>query len=163
MREFASTNYRLAQAPLWQKRLYTAVLGCLLIGVITNLVFGLTKTGLSVRDIGDYYRGNPDRLMFEKTFQELLETTHAHAFMMPIVLLVLGHLFFLTGWPAWSKRLTVSLALAAMALELVSPWAVRYHHPAWAHVKLVAGYGFGASLLCLIGVPLHEMWWKRGS
>lgn len=161
MREFASTNYRLAQAPLWQKRLYTAVLLCLLLGGGTNLVFGLTKTGMSARDVADYYRGNPERLMFEKTFQELLETTHAHAFMMPVVLLVLGHLVFLTGWPALAKRVIASVAIVTMALELVTPWAVRYHHPAWAYVKLVAGVGFGASLLCLIGVPLYEMWIAR--
>jgi hypothetical protein len=163
MREFASTKFRLAHAPLWQKRLYTAFLGFMLIGVVTNLVFGLTKTGLTSGAIVDYYRGNPDHLQFEKTFQELLEVTHAHAFMMPVILLILGHLFFLTDWPAQAKRLVAGVAITTLVLDLLTPWAVRYVHPAWAHVKLVSGYGLGASLLCLIGVPFYEMWFKRAA
>lgn len=158
MREFASTRFRLKHAPRWQKVLYSSFLLFMLIGAGTDLVFGLTKTGLTAHGIVDYYRGNPDRLMFEKTFQELLEVTHMHAFMMPVVLLVLGHLFFLTDWPAQRKRWVAGIALLTMGLEIVTPWAVRYWHPAWAHMKLLAGYGFGAALLCLIAVPLAEMW-----
>jgi hypothetical protein len=135
----------------------------MLIGAGTNLLFGITKTGLTSRDVAEYYRGNPDRLMFEKTFQELLEVTHMHAFMMPVILLVLGHLFFLTDWPAPRKRLIAAVAILTMFLEILTPWAVRYVHPAWAHVKLAAGYGFGASLLCLISVPLYEMWFHGQS
>jgi hypothetical protein len=163
MREFSSTNFRIRQAPFWQKVLYSSILGLLLLGVGTNLLLGLTRTGLTSGAIADYYRGNPERLMFEKTFQELLEVTHVHAFMMPIVLLVLGHLFFLTDWSARAKRLTMVVAVVAMTLELLAPWAVRYLDPAWAHVKLVAGYAFGTSLLCLIGAPLYDMWFRNHS
>ncbi|HEX9779956.1 MAG TPA: hypothetical protein VGB20_01930 [bacterium] len=158
MREFASTRYRLGTAPLWQKRLYTAFLGFMLIGVGANLAYGLTRTGLTPHHVMDYYLGNPDRLMFEKTFQELLDVTHAHAFMMPVVLLVLGHLFFLGAWPSGVKRVVVGVAAATMALDIMTPWAVRFWHPGWAYVKLVAGYGLGASLLCLTLFPLYEMW-----
>lgn len=158
MREFASTKYTLRHAPRWQKRLYTAFLGFMLVGVGSNLAFGLTKTGLTVPAIIAYYRGDPARMMFEKTFQELLEVTHLHAFMMPMVLLVLGHLFFLTAWPAVAKRLIAGVAMLTMALEIGTPWAVRYASPAWAHAKWVGGYGFGAALLCMIAAPLYEMW-----
>jgi len=158
VREFASTKYRLNDAPIWQKWLYTIFLGFMLIGLLTNFLFGMTKTGLTSGAIVAYYRGDPDRLMFGKTFQELLEVAHAHAFMMPLVLLVLGHLFFLTEWSAQGKRFVLTVALVTIFLDITTPWAVRYLHPAWAHVKLVAGYGLGASFLCLIGVSLWAMW-----
>ena len=158
MREFASTKYRLKSAPLWQKRLYTACLGFMLLGLVTSAAFGWTKTGLSAQAIADYYRGNPKQMKFEKTAQELLEVTHFHAFTMPIVLLVLGHLFFLSDWPAGLKRLVIVVAAVAALLSVLTPWAIRYLHPAWAYVKWAAGYALGASMLCLIMVPIQEMW-----
>ena len=161
MREFASTRYRLSHAPRWQKILYTATLGLLALGLLSNLLLGLTRTGLTAGAVADYYLGNPERMMFPKTFQELLDVTHAHAFMMPIVLLVLGHLFYLTAWPAAWKRVTVIVATACLLLELLTPWAVRYAAPAWAYAKLAAGYGLGASWLCLVAAPLYEMWGFR--
>jgi hypothetical protein len=158
MRQFASTHYRLSEAPRWQKVLYSAFLAFMLIGLGTNLAFGMTKTGLTSRAIADYYLGNPNRLMFEKTFQELLEVTHVHAFMMPMVLLVLGHLFLLTAWPARRKRAVIVVAAVSTLLDLAAPWAIRYGHGAFAHVKLAAGYCLGGSWLCMIGAPLYEMW-----
>ena len=158
MREFASTKYRLRNAPLWQKILYSSVLTFVGIGAATSLAMGLTRTGMTPAAVADYYRGNPDRMLFEKTFQELLETTHAHAFMMPIILLVLGHLFFLTDWPATPKRWVIVTAMASTFLMLVTPWAVRYGHPAWAVVNVLAGYAMGGSWAFLVLVPVYEMW-----
>ncbi len=159
MREFASTKFRLKHAPVWQKRLYSACLGLVLLGAGTNLLFGLTKTGMTPQQVADYYRGNPERMQFEKTPQEMLEVTHAHAFVMPMVLLILGHLFFLTDWSATGKRIVISAAVVAVFLDLLTPWAVRFWHPAWAYLKVAAGYTLGVAMLCLVGVPLMEMWW----
>jgi len=158
MREFSSTKYRLKSAPIWQKRLYTACLAFLLVGLITSAVFGVSRTGLSVQGVVDYYRGNPDQMKFEKSAQELLEVTHFHAFAIPVVLLILGHLFFLSDCPAPAKRLVVAVAAGAAMAGLVTPWAVRFLHPAWAYLKWAAGYALGAALLILIIVPVYEMW-----
>ncbi|MBI3323793.1 MAG: hypothetical protein HYZ92_00750 [Candidatus Omnitrophica bacterium] len=161
MREFASTKYRLKSAPLWQKRLYSACLAFFLVGLLTSAAFGLTKTGLSVQSIADYYRGNPERMKFEKTPQELLEVTHFHAFTMPVVLLILGHLFFLSDWPAGLKRIVVAVAAVSAFFMIATPWAIRYLDPGWAYAKWVAGYALGAAMLCLIMVPIYEMWFHH--
>ena len=55
-----------------------------------------------------------------------------------------------------SMRLAWGLGVS---LDLLTPWAVRFWHPAWAYVKVAAGYTLGVSLLCLIGGPLMDMWW----
>jgi hypothetical protein len=161
MREFSSTRFRLAQAPYWQKILYSSVLGFMLIGVGTNVALGLSRTGLTFRDVVDHYRGNPERMMFGTTVQELLDVTHMHAFMVPLVLLVLGHLFFLCEWPARWKRFVMTVAGLAVLLELLMPWAIVLWDPRWAIGKLVATYGLLGSFGCMIGVPVYEMWSKR--
>lgn len=42
-----------------------------------------------------YYRGGErgELIVFPKTFGQLLEVTHAHAFVMAVVFLILAHLF----------------------------------------------------------------------
>jgi len=104
MREFASASARAATLPRAAKALYTAFCAFVGLGIAScaGLYDGIvafatraTPGELYARLIAHYQTGIATRA--------LLEVTHAHLFVVPILLLVLGHLFLLTGLPAQTK------------------------------------------------------------
>jgi hypothetical protein len=96
------------------------------------------------------------------TYQRLLTVTHAHLFTVPILLLVSGHLFLLTGFRPPFKLGFVTFAACGVALHLAAPWAVYlWGAPAaWAYPITLASFlaAFGA----LLGLALWDMWRPRG-
>jgi len=161
VREFAYLQqYKLWMAPAPQKIVITLFLLCVTVGLSLNIWIGAEKHGWTSGGVTDYYRGNEERMMFGKTTMELAETTHAHLFTMPILWLILGHLFVLTGWPTPLKGGVVIGAFVGMAAELATPWLVR-GGGGWVWLKFSAGYLMGAGWLCMTLVPIYEMWWVR--
>src|SRR2546430_9965279 len=66
------------------------------------------------------------RLLLEKTNRKLLEVTHFHLFTMPVVLLIIGHLFLATSLGDRAKLLLVMGASFSAAAHLSPPWIVLY-------------------------------------
>jgi hypothetical protein len=112
MREFAKPGFRLTQLPRDVKWVYT---GCLIfvgLGFGTNGLFQFTRIGLTLNRIAMYYRGGEleQTMTFPKTFAQLLELTHFHAFIMGVIFLVLAHLVIATAISPWLKTSLIMFA-----------------------------------------------------
>lgn len=120
------------------------------------------RTGLTAHGALLHYRGDEMTLQYPKSFNEMVEITHAHAFTMPLLALVLSVGIVVSTAQEWLKRLVVVALFGGIALELGVPWLVRYG-PAWTvHLMSPAGALLAAGLFTAVGVPLYEMWGSRG-
>jgi len=140
VREFSKAGFRLRDAPASLRLTYGGFLALSALGLLSQLGFQLGRIGPSASAIAVYYRGSErgDVMAFPKTFGQLLEVSHAHAFVMGVVFLVLAHLFVATGVPATLKAWIVLLALGGTIVDVLAPWAVRYLSAAFAWLDLAA-------------------------
>lgn len=154
MREFSKSQFSLRQAPGAVRAIYGAFLVLILPGWLTQLGFQIGRVGLSPGAIAAYYRGSEsgDVMMFQKTFGQLLEVTHAHAFTMGVVFLILAHLFVSTRVPARWKVAVLAVTFAGTLGDLAGPWLVRYGAAWCAWILLVAWLAQSAGNLTLIAI-----------
>ncbi|MGE5049395.1 MAG: hypothetical protein ACM3PC_12540 [Deltaproteobacteria bacterium] len=162
MREFASPSTRAAALPRPVKVLYTAFCGFTVLGL-------LSCVGLYDGIVGFAARATPAQLYanlvahYQQGMEphKLLEVTHFHLFSVPLYLLVVGHLFLLSGRSAAAKTGIVTAAVALTALHLVAPWAVALGGRALAWLYPISGAGMLLGFAVLMGVPVYEMWSAR--
>ena len=163
MKLFSAQGYLIANSRAEVKVAYAGFLLLSAIGLATMLILEAGRIGLSPEGIATHFRGGDygDEMRFARTFGELIELTHFHAFIMGTVYLVLAHLFIATSIPLWLRWGAIVGTLAALVADLGVPWLVRYASADFAGVLLVAWVvewlGFGV----MIVVPLLHMW--RGS
>lgn len=160
MRHFATPSFRLGRAP-WEVRLvYTGFLAFTLIGLATIGVFQTVQIGVRLSQVAAYYRGGEAEtaLTFPKTFAQLLEVTHFHAFIMGVVFLILGHLLLAT---AVSQRWKGGLLLGAFAGsvgDLAGGWLIRYVSAGFAVLQVLAWLAFWIGYGGMLVVAIWEMW-----
>jgi hypothetical protein len=173
MREFASSTSRVASLPPPAKALYTGF--CALtamgfatcVGLYAQIVrFGARTTPAELFDhLVAYY--NPGAAPSgvgpagSITTRALLQTTHFHLFSMSVVLLVVGHLFFLTRLGARAKQSFITAAVAATVLHLLAPWGIVFAGRPLAVIYPLTAFALLASYAILMAVPLYEMWAPR--
>src|SRR5262245_42112038 len=108
MKAFTQPTYRLRSASPNLRLVLGLYLVFALLGLATNLVMTYRETGFSLAGIETYYRGSPktegETLVYPKSAAELIFNTHFHLFMMPLVFLVMCHVFYMTASPEWLKR-----------------------------------------------------------
>jgi hypothetical protein len=151
-------TFRYQTAPTSVKLAATAFFLLAIVGLGVAGLQIYVRTGLSARGALLHYRGDEATLQYPKSFNEMVEITHAHAFTMPFLALVLSVGCLLSTAPEWLKRFVVIALFGGIALELGVPWLVRYG-PAWTvHLLALAGALLGAGLLVAVSVPLYEMW-----
>ena len=116
MRAFGANGYRLRDARIEIRLIYTGFLLLVLIGMATMAALQCHLIGASPAALAAYYRGGDigDTMSFGKTFRQLVETTHFHAFIMGVVYLVLAHLVVATPLRAAWKRAMIGLAFAGL-------------------------------------------------
>jgi hypothetical protein len=133
----------------------------LLLAVVGLGVAGLqvfVRTGLTAGGALRHYRGDEATLQYPKSFNEMVEITHAHAFTMPLLALTLSVGLALSAVPERVKILITAALFAGVVLELGAPWLVRYG-PVWSvHLLELGGVLLGGGLLVATAVPLYEMW-----
>lgn len=159
MREFASPATRAASLPRPVKALYSAF--CVLTGAGLLSCIGLYDGIVhfnSHATPAELYGRLVERYQNGITTQKLLEVTHFHLFSVPLYLLVLGHLFLLSGQSARTKMGWIGAAVGLTTLHLFAPWAVRLTGRALAWLYPISGAGMLISFTVLMGVPLYEMW-----
>lgn len=160
MLEYRWGKFELQHAPQRTKVVYTALLLYLLLGLGTIVAIEAIKTGWSPQGVSDYYRGNEERFIFEKTPLELLEVTHMHLFSVPVVFFILGHAFLMTTLHPKLKYGVVGASLLAVFFSIVSPWMVRFGSSGFGGVKVMADIALSATLIIMVVYPIYEMWWK---
>lgn len=101
----------------------------------------------------------PQRLTITVPYRKLLEVTHFHLFTVPVFLLILTHLFLMTGISRRAQGLWIWLGWLSATLHIATPWIVRALGARSASLHAVSGLAFLLSSLALCVLPLWQMWW----
>ena len=138
-----------------------AITGWLLLAVVGLGVAGLqihTQAGLTPTRALLHYQGDEATLQYPMNFPDLVGITHAHAFTLPILALLLSLGLIASSAREWLKRLVVIALFSGVVLELGVPWIVRFG-PAWTvHLFPLIGVLIIGGLFIAVGLPLYEMW-----
>lgn len=163
MRDFAAPAFRLSQASLEIRLVYSGFLLLVSIGLFTMGGMEAIRVGVRPAAIAAHYRGGEigEEMAFAKTAGALMEAAHFHAFIMAVVFLILAHLFAATGFSQRTKRAWVGAAFASTVVDLVGPWLVRYAAEKFATLLIAAWVGLWASYGVLIAGAVWEMWGVR--
>jgi hypothetical protein len=108
-------------------------------------------------DVPDDEPGRPP-IIVPMTYRKLLEVTHFHLFTMPVVLLIVGHLFLATGLGDRAKLGWLIAAAASVAAHLATPWIVRYGGGGLAFLHAITGAGLTLTMAVLTIYPVIAMW-----
>lgn len=90
--------------------------------------------------------------------RKLIEVTHFHLFTVPVFLLILTHLFMLTGVSARQKLLWITLGWVAGTLHIAAPWLIRWGGAGLAALFPLSGVLFAVATLVLTLYPVGVMW-----
>lgn len=164
---FAYQRFKLWRAPLQTRVLLSLFNFTVVLATGVGILMYRVRTGLTPGGTQRYYLGNEsaagagDEMQFARSFKELLDVTHDHAFSQPFLLFVLCHIFALTRVSDRVKIVVYVAAFTSVILDLGVPYLIRFVSPAWAPVQVLNGLVMSIVLLVLLAVPTHEMWWYR--
>lgn len=160
MKAFSNPAYMLANARLEVRIAYTGFIALVIVGMATMAGFQLAHVGPLPADIATHFRGGErgGAMVFAKDARELIELTHAHAFVMGTVYLVLAHLIIATTAPPRMKLWSVAGGFGGLAADVLGPWLVRYVAAGFAYLQLGAWIAEWASFAVLVYYPLRDMW-----
>lgn len=161
MKNFSRRQYRIAEAPTATKLVYSFFLIFALVGWVTIAAFQCEVIGWGLETIRNHYLGNEAQMSFPKSFLQLLETTHAHAFIMGLLYLTLAHIVLGTRLAERMKLFLIILGFVATGLDLALPWLIRYAGAPWAALLPVAWVGEWIAYGSYILIPAYDMWLKK--
>jgi hypothetical protein len=156
--KYFTNKSQLARMDFHTKLIMTYFLIFILLAIGFSIYMSSQRTNLSAQGAADYYRGNDERMVFGKELTELTETTHFHAFIMPIIFLTTGHLFLLSAWSSRWKTVVITGGFCYVLLDLAKPWLIRYAAPGFGLLAPINSMLLGVTFLIFIFVPLYEMW-----
>ena len=116
------------------------------------------KTKLNIEGVVEHYQGNEAHLTYPMTVGQLVDITHPHAFMQPLIFFVLGLIFSGSSVRERTKILFYLLAFFGVALDLALPWIIRYGPTSLSLLHTLPGLLFSVSFAAFILIPLYEMW-----
>ena len=96
------------------------------------------------------------------SYRKLLEVTHFHLFTMPVVLLIVGHLFLATGLSERAKRVWLIAGVVSVSLHLATPWLVRAA-AGLAPLHALSGIALTVTMSVLTLYPVASMWRRPGA
>src|SRR5258706_15738734 len=73
------------------------------------------------------------------TYRKLLEVTHFHLFTVPVFLLIIAHLFMLTGLSPTAKAAWITGGWLSALAHLAAPWIIHYCGAAWSWLYAASG------------------------
>jgi hypothetical protein len=188
MRQFASSGFRLWNLGIEAKVLYTTFCVLTLFGIVSSALYYGDLVGAGTTGIKSYYAGEASRaapgpaavapgtpeagpaidvpedeaghppIVVPMTYRKLLEVTHFHLFTMPVVLLIIGHLFLATSLGDRAKLLWLVGASFSVAAHLATPWIVRYAGGRVAFLHAITGIALTLTMSVLTIYPVLAMW-----
>jgi hypothetical protein len=97
---------------------------------------------------------------FPKSYKEIVEITHVHAFTIPLILFVMSRILSMTLLRDWIKITIYSVGFAGTIMNLSGPWLVRFKSDVFS-ISIIASYFLlGICFIALISIPMYEMWFK---
>ena len=109
-------------------------------------------------EVPDNVDGARAPIVVPVTYRKLLEVTHFHLFTMPVVLMIVGHLFLATGLGDRAKRAWLIVASVSVVAHLATPWLVRYAAAGLAPLHALTGIALTLSMSVLTLYPVLAMW-----
>ncbi len=186
MRQFAAGGFRLWNLSREAKLVYTFFALFSLAGIGSSVLLYEDLVGGGTAGIRAYYAGEappasatttaggpeialPDErpgaaappLVVQASRRKLLEVTHFHLFTVPVFLLIVTHLFMLTGLGPRTKSAGIVGGWLAAAAHLAAPWVVRWGGGGWAWLHAASGAAFGITGVALTVYPVWAMWMGR--
>ena len=169
---------KLSAAPISTKIYFTLFLSFIACAFVIGMLNYYDKTRFSYDRTVRYYRGDEDSfkpslpskedvrqpssyeqgMFFQKTYQELLSTTHTHCFSIAIVLFVLSRILSMTTIRECIKISIYSLAFAGMAANLGAPWLITFVTPYATIMLSLSNIALSISFGAYVIIPLYEMW-----
>lgn len=101
---------------------------------------------------------SPAPLYLAKPPRQVLEAFHFHVFIMPVVLLIIAHLFMMCSLTPRLKATTIAVACAATLLHLVAPLLIRFVSAGLAGLLFPSALILGITWLVMLLLPVWEMW-----
>jgi hypothetical protein len=185
MRQFASSGFRIWNLSPEAKLVYTGfgLLALLALAVSVMLYEDMVGPRSTAGSIDAYYVGRdgvtpakapevggpkielgdePKPVLGSSvSYRKLLETTHFHLFTVPIFVLVIAHLFMMTGLGTRTKVWLIAFGWLSSAAHLAAPWLVRYGGRSWAWMFALSGAVMAVTLTIMTVVPIVSMWTGR--
>ncbi len=149
--------------------LYSAFLLFVLVGVGSSAwLYRDDGLGLGGDDVVRYFYGDEApglappadgaSMRMEKPARQVVETLHFHAFTMPVVLLIVGHLFMMCALTTRKKIVVLVTASTSTLVHLLLPPLVRFSSPGFGVLFGPSAVLMSAAWLVLLVWPLIEMW-----
>jgi len=179
VRQFARP-FPLERLSLEARVLYTAFLVFLAAGLGSAVwLYASSFGGLGGEAASAYYLGDapteapaaadgpaldlPDEgaagsLRLAQSPRQVMETFHFHLFTVPVVLLIVGHLFMLTSLGMRTKAAIIAATSISTFVHLVAPLAIRFGGESLGWLMPASVIAASLGWLPLIAVPLWEMW-----
>jgi hypothetical protein len=186
MRQFSSSGFRLWNLGREARVLYSAFCVLTFLGTVSSALYYGDLVGVGTRGIARYYAGAASEgnrpaaapapqtggpvidvpeeaesgrpIVVAVTYRKLLEVTHFHLFTMPVVLLIVAHLFLATGLRDRTKLGWIVAGIAGVTMHLATPWLVRYGGAGFAFLHAVSGLALTLSMSVLTLYPVVVMW-----
>ncbi|MCK6549110.1 hypothetical protein L6R52_24920 [Myxococcota bacterium] len=97
-------------------------------------------------------------LRFAKAPRQVWETFHFHLFSVPVCLLIIGHIFMLSGLATPVKAWIIAIASVSTLVHVAMPPLVRLASPALAPLMFPSALLMGLTWLFMTLWPIGEMW-----
>lgn len=119
---------------------------------------GEPSTGPAIELPPETVNEAPEPLVVTVTYRKLLEVTHFHLFTMPVVFLIVGHLFLATALGDRTKFSWMVAGGTAVTLHLAAPWLIHYVSSRLAWLYALSGIGLFVTMAVLTVYPAVVMW-----
>ena len=115
------------------------------------------RMGLTASSVQEYYLGSPARFTEPRSYESLLEVSHAHLFSMGMLAVTLTHLLL---FAPLADRVKVFLSVAVYAGAIGDEgagWLVRFVDPHFAYLKIAMFLLMEISLAVLITIVIFGL------
>lgn len=187
MRQFASSGFRIWNLSREAKLIYTGFGLFSLAAIVVSMMFYEDLVGPKTAGVAGYYAGaahatapnatsaggpkielpdeasaqTSERITVAVTYRKLLEVTHFHLFTVPVFLLIIAHLFMLTGLSSTAKTAWIATGWLSALLHLAAPWLIRYGSASWSFLYPTSGALMGLAMSVMTVYPMIVMWLPR--
>jgi len=186
MRDFERATSRLRRLPLLGRLIYSIFLVFTLGALALTAWLTEDMVGLDLSGLDGYYAGAPPEAVGTEPLpdgpdielgpdiampddlaldageplsqRKLLEVTHFHLFSMPVYLLILSHLFMLSGAGHRSKLGFITGGTVGVVLHLAAPWVATGGGGLAAVLYGASGALMLVAFAWMSALPLWEMW-----
>ena len=188
MRQFAASGFRIWNLSREAKLVYSGFGLFALLALVVSMMFYEDLVGPRTAGVGGYYAGSAttprgaaagpvtggprielptdgvegaERITVAVTYRKLLEVTHFHLFTVPVFLLIIAHLFMLTGLSSTAKMVWIAGGWLSSLLHLAAPWLIRYGGAGWSWSYPLSGALMALALTVMTVYPIVVMWLPR--